>query len=170
MKKSAEQYRLISSYAIRNESMHIGVHQEPIGSCVHVLCAWLNWILDMMAYKAVTATYSDVLPHLHTLKIQWNLLILNAFYCFLTEGGYYLEQDLWYLKIPKYIVSSLVPRRSLLIRCLREVWERAGEYLSVTSQLMVESRNDRAENAWGLGCIVSFLKSSSPAKVLANSQ
>ena len=27
-----------------------------------------------------------------------------------------------------------------------------GEYLSVTSQLMVESRNDRAENAWGLGC------------------
>ena len=23
--------------------------------------------------------------------------------------------------------------------------------LSVTSQLMVESRNDRAENAWGLG-------------------
>ena len=28
-----------------------------------------------------------------------------------------------------------------------------GEYLSVTSQLMVESRNDRAENAWVLGCI-----------------
>ena len=48
------------------------------------------------------------------------------------------------------------PRRSLLIRCLREVWKRAGErtrlgeYLSVTSQVMVESRNDRAENAWGL--------------------
>ena len=38
---------------------------------------------------------------------------------------------------------SLVPGRSLLIRCLREV--------SVTSQRMVESRNDRAENAWGLG-------------------
>ena len=46
--------------------------------------------------------------------------------------------------------TSLVPRRSLLIRCPREVWERAGENLSVTSQLMVESRNDRAENAWGL--------------------
>ena len=29
-----------------------------------------------------------------------------------------------------------------------------GEYLSVTSQLMVKSRNDRAENAWGLGCII----------------
>ena len=28
-----------------------------------------------------------------------------------------------------------------------------GEFLSVTSQLMVESRNDRAENAWVLGCI-----------------
>ena len=38
---------------------------------------------------------------------------------------------------------SLVPGRSLLIRCPREV--------SVTSQRMVESRNDRAENAWGLG-------------------
>ena len=51
---------------------------------------------------------------------------------------------LWYF-------SSLVPRRSLLIRCPREVWERAGENLSVTSQLIVEYRNDRAENAWGLG-------------------
>ena len=38
---------------------------------------------------------------------------------------------------------SLVPRRSLLPRCPREVWERAGEYLSVTSQLRI----DRAENA-----------------------
>ena len=38
---------------------------------------------------------------------------------------------------------SLVPGRSLLIRCPREV--------SVTSQRMVESRNDRAENAWRLG-------------------
>ena len=45
------------------------------------------------------------------------------------------------------IYSSLVPRRSLLTRCPREVWERAGEYLSVTSQLTVESRIDRAENA-----------------------
>ena len=52
---------------------------------------------------------------------------------------------------------SLVPKRSLLIRCPCEVWERErredGEYLSVTSQLMVESRNDRAKNAWGLGCL-----------------
>ena len=46
---------------------------------------------------------------------------------------------------------SLVPRRSLLICSPRKVWERADEYLSVTSQLMVESRNDRAENAWELG-------------------
>ena len=44
-----------------------------------------------------------------------------------------------------WISASLVPRRSLLIRCPREV--------SVTSQLMVESRNDRAENAWGLGWV-----------------
>ncbi|CAH3160393.1 unnamed protein product [Porites evermanni] len=29
--------------------------------------------------------------------------------------------------------TSLVPSRSLLICCPREVWERAGEYLSVTS-------------------------------------
>ena len=43
--------------------------------------------------------------------------------------------------------DSLVPRRSLLPRCPREVWERASEYLSVTSQLTVESRIDLAENA-----------------------
>ena len=43
---------------------------------------------------------------------------------------------------------SLVPRHSLLIRCPREVWEIVGEYPSVTSQLTVESRNDRPENAW----------------------
>ena len=49
-------------------------------------------------------------------------------------------------------LTCLVPRRSVLICCPREVWERAGEYLSVTSQLMVESRNDRTENARGLGC------------------
>ena len=56
-----------------------------------------------------------------------------------------------------WVDFSLVPRRSLLIRCLREVWERVslGEYLSVTSQLMV------AENAWGLrlGGIVFQLES-----------
>ena len=63
-----------------------------------------------------------------------------------------------------YLFFSLVPRRSLLLRCPREVWERAGERtpsqywqntpdfsvilpLSVTSQLTVESRIDRAENA-----------------------
>ena len=44
-----------------------------------------------------------------------------------------------------WVSVSLVPRRSLLIRCLREV--------SLTSQLKVESRNDRAENAWGLGWV-----------------
>ena len=61
-----------------------------------------------------------------------------------------------------WVDFSLVPRRSLLIRCLREVWERVslGEYLSVTSQLMV-ARKDRAENAWGLrlGGIVFQLES-----------
>ena len=44
-----------------------------------------------------------------------------------------------------WVSVSLVPRRSLLIRCPREV--------SATSQRMVESRNDRAENAWGLGWV-----------------
>ena len=44
-----------------------------------------------------------------------------------------------------WVSVSLVPRRSLLIRCPREV--------SLTSQLKVESRNDRAENAWGLGWV-----------------
>ena len=56
----------------------------------------------------------------------------------------YLQQALTYQFFLRAWVSvSLVPRRSLLIRCLREV--------SVTSQLIVESRNDQAENAWGLG-------------------
>ena len=41
------------------------------------------------------------------------------------------------------LLPSLVPRRSLLLRCPREV----GVYLSVTSQLTVKSRIDRAENA-----------------------
>ena len=64
--------------------------------------------------------------------------------------------------------SSLVPRCSLLIRCPREVWERAGERTAfsacsrrvfpVTSQLIVESRNDRAENAWGLGWPSRFFR------------
>ena len=44
-----------------------------------------------------------------------------------------------------WVSVSLVPRRSLFIRCPREV--------SLTSQLKVESRNDRAENAWGLGWV-----------------
>ena len=46
---------------------------------------------------------------------------------------------------------SLVPRRSLLPRCPREVWEKAVESLSVMSQLTVESRIDRAENVLGQG-------------------
>jgi len=54
--------------------------------------------------------------------------------------------------------SRLAPRRSLFIRCPREVWERVGEYLSVTSQLKVESRNDRAENTWGLGWFLPVLE------------
>ena len=44
-----------------------------------------------------------------------------------------------------WVSVSLVPRRSLFIRCPREV--------SLTSQLKVESRNNRAENAWGLGLV-----------------
>ena len=44
-----------------------------------------------------------------------------------------------------WVSVSPVPRRSLLIRCPREV--------SVTSQRKVESRNDRAENGWGLGWV-----------------
>ena len=47
--------------------------------------------------------------------------------------------------VKAWVSVSLVPRCSLLIRCPREV--------SVTSQLMVESRNDRVENAWGLGWV-----------------
>ena len=53
---------------------------------------------------------------------------------------------MWLVKRATSVFNSLVPRYSLLIRCPREL----DEYLSVTSQLMVESRNDRAENAWGL--------------------
>ena len=47
-----------------------------------------------------------------------------------------------------WVSVNPVPRRSLLIRCPREV--------SVTSQRKVESRNDRAENAWGLGWVSVF--------------
>ena len=62
---------------------------------------------------------------------------------------------MWLVKRATSVFNSLVPRRSLLIRCPREL----DEYLSVTSQLMVESRNDRAENAWGLGWLFnSFCK------------
>ena len=45
-------------------------------------------------------------------------------------------------------VSRLRLRRSLLTLCPRKVWKKAGESesLSVTSQLTVESRIDRAEN------------------------
>ena len=43
------------------------------------------------------------------------------------------------------LVSARALGVSLLIRCPREV--------SVTSQRKVESRNDRAENAWGLGWV-----------------
>ena len=48
-----------------------------------------------------------------------------------------------------WVSVSLVPRRSLFIPCPREV--------SLTSQLKVESRNDRAENAWGLGWVSVFV-------------
>ena len=54
-------------------------------------------------------------------------------------------------KVPcTYNTASLVPRRSLLPRCPREFWELSGRD-SVTSQLTVEYRIDRAENALGLG-------------------
>ena len=50
------------------------------------------------------------------------------------------------------------PWKSLCdLSCPRKVWERVSDRtafsasIPVTSQLMVESRNDRAENAWGLG-------------------
>ena len=36
-------------------------------------------------------------------------------------------------------ILNLVPRRSLLTHCPREVWEKVGESLSVTSQFTVES-------------------------------
>ena len=48
------------------------------------------------------------------------------------------------------VTTSLVTRRSLLTRCPRV-------YLSVMSRLTiaVESRIDRAENAWGLGYVTT---------------
>ena len=55
------------------------------------------------------------------------------------------------------MVGNLVPRRSLLPRCQHEVWVRAGECLSVTSQLTVKSRIDRAENALELGWQTQYL-------------
>ena len=57
------------------------------------------------------------------------------------------------------ILFSLVPEHSLfsLDPLSARSLEESGEYLSVTSQLMVEFRNDRAENAWGLGCILLLI-------------
>ena len=66
-----------------------------------------------------------------------------------TKGRLFeLRQDHHYpaiIILPAWVSVSLVLRRSLLIRSPCEV--------SVTSQLKVESRNDRAENAWGLGWV-----------------
>ena len=61
--------------------------------CTLVPCAmsWFNWILDMMVCKALTSTYSDVFPKLHTFKIQWNLLVWKAFLLRSTEDAYYLS-------------------------------------------------------------------------------
>ena len=57
------------------------------------------------------------------------------------------------------ILFSLVTEHSLfsLDPLSARSLEESGEYLSVTSQLMVEFRNDRAENAWGLGCILLLM-------------
>ena len=71
----------------------------------------------------------------------------------------YSRQQISKAMFTLYILdSSLVARHYLLIHCPREVWERErarervlGEYLSVTQQLMVKSRNYQAENAWELG-------------------
>ena len=60
-----------------------------------------------------------------------------------------------------WVKVSLVPRHAfsldpLSARSLGESGQEngvLGEYLSVTSQLMVESKNDRAENSWGLGWV-----------------
>ena len=65
-----------------------------------------------------------------------------------------IKGRLFELRQDHYTASIILPvlfvrawvsvlRCSLLIRCPSEV--------SVTSQLMLESRNDRAKNAWGLG-------------------
>ena len=41
----------------------------------------------------------------------------------------------------KLSYTSLVPSRSFFTRCLRLVWERAGESLLVKSQLTIESES-----------------------------
>ena len=46
-----------------------------------------------------------------------------------------------------HLLAAQPPSGSLLPRCPHKVWERVGESLSVMSQLTVESRIDRAENA-----------------------
>ena len=48
------------------------------------------------------------------------------------------------------MTASLVPKRSLLLRCPREFWELSGRD-PVTSQPTVKYRIDQAENAQGLG-------------------
>ena len=46
-----------------------------------------------------------------------------------------------------HLLAAQPPSGSLLPRYPHKVWERVGESLSVMSQLTVESRIDRAENA-----------------------
>ena len=71
--------------------------------------------------------WSDVKPLTKVLVLEW-------------KGE--LAPGNWCRKL-----HSLVPRRSLLSHRPREVWERAGESLSMTSQFTIGSRFDRAENA-----------------------
>ena len=54
-------------------------------------------------------------------------------------------------------IITLVPRRSLLTSCQREVWERVNESLSVTSQLTVEFRIDLTENGKGIGWVIRYV-------------
>ena len=84
---------------------------------------------------------------------QWQQTYLEKLLCLLrcflkgpTEERWKRLRERHSARFPKYSRVSLVPKRSLLPSCPREVWSPRSRRVSETSQLTVESRFDRAEN------------------------
>ena len=84
------------------------------------------------------------LLYLNNLKAVFQVAYENIRFSTLFVAG-----DVSFLRAKRPSGSDPISARSLGESGRQNV---LSVYLLVTSQLMVESRNDRAENAWGLGC------------------